>query len=210
MPNMSYSMYGDSGRLRAGDKPEKYKSESLPSQQIAKVCRNVAKVEDYKSRPISYNKVCKGIILANGETAVSTDVLKSLGVTHLLNAAEEHVQVSPTKLAVVGIQYHGFHVDDLPESNISRYFKCTTDFINSAVSSGGLVVVNCYMGLSRSATCVLAYLMMKQDMTLTKALSVVRASRAVRPNEGFLTQLTELQLRLSSRACGAATRGRAL
>ena len=66
-------------------------------------------------------QVCKGIILANGETAVSTDVLKSLGVTHLLNAAEGHVQVSPTKLAVVGIQYHGFHVDDLPESNISRF-----------------------------------------------------------------------------------------
>merc|ERR1739838_241938 len=77
--------------------------------------------------------------------------LKTLGVTHILNAAEEHVQVSPTKFAVHGIQYHGFHVDDLPECDISRYYKRSTDFINSAVASGGLVVVNCYMGLSRSA-----------------------------------------------------------
>ena len=45
---------------------------------------------------------------------------------------------------------------------------CTTDFIHSAVTSGGLVMVNCYMGLSRSATCVLAYLITKHNMTLTK------------------------------------------
>ena len=49
-----------------------------------------------------------------------------------------------------------------------RYFHRTTDFIHSAVRGGGLVVVNCYMGLSRSASCVLAYLMTKQDMSLNK------------------------------------------
>ena len=53
-------------------------------------------------------------------------------------------------------------------SILCRYFKRSTDFINSAVASGGLVVVNCYMGLSRSASCVLAYLMTKHDMSLSK------------------------------------------
>ena len=62
-----------------------------------------------------------GIILGNGETICDIPYLKSQGVTHVLNAAEEHVQVSPTKFAVHGIQYHGFHVDDLPECDISRY-----------------------------------------------------------------------------------------
>jgi hypothetical protein len=62
----------------------------------------------------------KGIFLANGETVHDIELLKSLGVTQILNAAENHVQVSPTKLAVHGIQYHGFHVDDLPECDISR------------------------------------------------------------------------------------------
>ena len=49
-----------------------------------------------------------------------------------------------------------------------RYFHSTTSFIDKAVHSGGLVLVNCYMGWSRSATCVAAYLMMKQNMTATK------------------------------------------
>ena len=86
-----------------------------------------------------------------------------------------------------------------------RYFRRSTDFIHSAVSGGGLVVVNCYMGLSRSASCVLAYLIAKQDMSLNKvgirisyiihflwcfqALDYIKRSRAVRPNEGFLKQL---------------------
>ena len=51
---------------------------------------------------------------------------------------------------------------------VLRHFHSTTAFIDRAVSSGGLVVVNCVMGWSRSATCVAAYLMMKQNMKATK------------------------------------------
>ena len=56
-------------------------------------------------------------------------------------------------------------------------------------------MVNCYMGLSRSASCVLAYLITKQDMRLKKALDYIRISWAVRPNEGFLHQLGVLDRR---------------
>ena len=61
---------------------------------------------------------------------------------------------------------------------LPRYFHTTTKFIDQAVSSGGLVVVNCVMGwsrwliavlarvtlpvLARSATCVAAYLMIDE------------------------------------------------
>ena len=38
------------------------------------------------------------------------------------------------------------------------------------MGGGGLVVVNCYMGLSRSASCVLAYLITKQDMSLIQVI----------------------------------------
>lgn len=42
-------------------------------------------------------------------------------VTHVLNTATEHVVVNPEKYPAYDIKYHGFHVDDLPEANISRY-----------------------------------------------------------------------------------------
>ena len=49
-----------------------------------------------------------------------------------------------------------------------RYFHRTTEFIHRAVTGGGLVAVNCYMGLSRSASVVIAYLMTKHDMSLER------------------------------------------
>ena len=52
----------------------------------------------------------------------------------------------------------------------------STEFIHSAVMRGGLVVVNCYMGLSRSATCVLAYLMAKHSITLDKVKKRINTS----------------------------------
>jgi len=154
-----------------------------------------------EKRPISCDKVYNGIIISNGEAVLDIAHLKSLGVTHVLNTAEHHVEVSPGAYSLNNIQYYGFHVDDLPQANISRFFRRTTDFIHRAVESGGLVVVNCYMGLSRSATCVIAYLMMKRNMTCKKALEVISQSRKVRPNPGFLQQLSELEhtLRLSGR-----------
>lgn len=152
-----------------------------------------------QKRSINCNKICTGIIIGNGETICDLDYLKSVGATHVLNTAEQHVQVSQARYASRGIQYYGFHVDDLPHCNISRYFHRTTEFIDRAVTGGGLVVVNCYMGLSRSASCVIAYLMTKHDMSFERALDFVKKSRQVRPNEGFVRQLRDLEFSLKKK-----------
>jgi len=159
----------------------------------------VAQHHQQKKRDINCNKICTGIIIGNGETVCDLNYLKSVGATHVLNTAEQHVSVSQARYAAHGIQYYGFHVDDLPHCNISRYFHRTTEFIHRAVTGGGLVVVNCYMGLSRSASVVIAYLMTKHDMTFERALGFVKKSRLVRPNEGFQKQLRELELSLKRR-----------
>ena len=48
------------------------------------------------------------------------------------------------------------------------------------------------MGLSRSATLILAYLMLKQGMDVQKAMKTIRQERAILPNDGFLKQLIQL------------------
>ena len=58
------------------------------------------------------------------------------------------------------------------------------------------MLVNCLMGMSRSSTCVLAYLMLRQNMTAVQALTEVRRHRDVRPNDGFLRQLADLDNKL--------------
>lgn len=52
------------------------------------------------------------------------------------------------------------------------------------------------MGVSRSATCALAFLMIKRGMSLTEALATVRSRRDIHPNTGFLRQLQQLEREL--------------
>lgn len=63
------------------------------------------------------------------------------------------------------------------------------------------------MGLSRSATLVLAYLMIHEDMTLAGAVRAVSANRNISPNAGFLEQLRELDAKLQR---GGSPRSRVL
>ena len=69
---------------------------------------------------VDCDKVYDGILLGNGDTISNIPYLKGIGVTHVLNTAERHVPVNPDKYSCYGIKYYGFHVDDLPEANISR------------------------------------------------------------------------------------------
>jgi atypical dual specificity phosphatase len=60
----------------------------------------------------------------------------------------------------------------------------------------GKILVHCAMGRSRSATLVLAYLMIHKNMTLVDAIQQVAKNRCVLPNRGFLKQLRELDKQL--------------
>ena len=57
--------------------------------------------------------------------------------------------------------------------------------------------MHCFQGMSRSATVVLAFLMLHRDMSLLDAIKHVRKRRAIHPNAGFMRQLVELNNQLA-------------
>lgn len=69
--------------------------------------------------------------------------------------------------------------------------------------STGKVLVHCIMGVSRSATLVIAYLILWQRLTLRDALKHVVQKRAIYPNRNFLSLLLKLdeQLTRKRRLC---------
>ena len=56
--------------------------------------------------------------------------------------------------------------------------------------------MHCAVGVSRSATLVLAYLMLYHRLTLVEAIKKVKDHRGISPNRGFLRQLLALDRRL--------------
>lgn len=65
---------------------------------------------------------------------------------------------------------------------------------------GSKVLVHCKMGISRSASVVIAYVMKANNWNLKKALRFVKDKRqSIRPNENFLRQLEVYQGILNAR-----------
>lgn len=138
------------------------------------------------------DEVFPGILIGTGDCIKDLDYMLDLGVTHIINTAEQDIRIDPSKFSKQGICYKGFCCKDLPQAPIADYFEETANFIERALSMRcGLVFICCYMGNSRSATIAAAYLMLKKGYSATQALQYMRNSREVQPNLGFLSQLAE-------------------
>nr|XP_036869257.1 dual specificity protein phosphatase 13 isoform X5 [Manis javanica] len=153
------------------------------------------------------DEVWPNLYIGDAATANNRFELWKLGITHVLNAAHGglYCQGSPDFYGS-SVTYLGVPAHDLPDFNISAYFSSAADFIHRALSTpGAKVLVHCVVGVSRSATLVLAYLMLHQQLSLRQAVVTVRQRRWVFPNRGFLHQLCQLdqQLRGAVQTCGA-------
>ncbi|KAJ4922259.1 hypothetical protein JOQ06_019513 [Pogonophryne albipinna] len=100
--------------------------------------------------------------------------------------------VEPDIYECMEITYMGIEAHDSCGFDMSVNFRAAADFSHRALSRGGKVLVHCHVGVSRSATLVLAYLMLKHNLSPVEAICAVRQNRGVIPNRGFLRQLIRL------------------
>lgn len=127
------------------------------------------------------------LYLGKGEQATNAKVISDLRLTHVINIGSEHA--SPFTDC---IQYLNIKLDDNPSSDLKVYFCKACQFISDALSTGGCILVHCNLGVSRSSTIVIAYLMKSRHWTLKVAHDYVRDRRTcIRPNRGFLIQLSD-------------------
>jgi protein-tyrosine phosphatase len=68
----------------------------------------------------------------------------------------------------------------------------TTRFIYDQIEAGGVVLVHCHLGVSRSVTVAMAYLIAYEGMSLAEAFGTVREGRAsAYPHEALLVSLIQ-------------------
>lgn len=144
---------------------------------------------------VKYNKIWPDMVvdhiaLGSLRTVQSMPSLQQLGVTHVLTCGRNlrTPQFPPP------IQQMVLDVDDNDEQDMNQYFLTAIEFMQSCVSSGGLCIVHCFAGVSRSATVVVAYLMKSRQLSFTQALEFVQQQRpAANPNPNFRRQLIEFE-----------------
>lgn len=125
--------------------------------------------------------------LGRGEQATNAKIISDLWLTHIINIGSEHPSPFTDR-----IQYLNIKLDDSPSSDLKIYFSKACQFISDALSVGGRILVHCNLGVSRSSTIVISYLMKSRQWTLKVAHDYVRDRRTcIRPNRGFLQQLSD-------------------
>ncbi|EPS71840.1 hypothetical protein M569_02917, partial [Genlisea aurea] len=167
--------------------PRKTSTSDLPSRES----------EYVRERCASFHKECSRVLghiyLGCNAVAKDREILRSNGITHVLNCVG-HYFPDYFKEELV---YRTLWLQDCPSEDISCILYDVFDYFEEVCEQGGRVLVHCCRGVSRSTSLVIAYLMWKQGMSFTDAFQHVRAAREVAdPNVGFACQLMQCQKRI--------------
>ncbi|SCU69015.1 dual specificity protein phosphatase, putative [Trypanosoma equiperdum] len=134
------------------------------------------------------DRIVDNVFCGSLRTTQSQVVYDKLGIKNLLTVGRDLVPVPP-----VGGKHLVISLDDIEEADIRCTFDEAVNFIDMSVEKGEGCLVHCFAGLSRSATTVIAYFMMKRGMRLGDAYQLTKRGRpSIYPNEGFFRQMIEL------------------
>lgn len=143
------------------------------------------------------------MFVASVDVACDHSLLKENEVTHILNVASFNTQFTndrgPGDCAINQLFiYKHVSIMDLPDADIISHFDECFGFIDTALDSGGRILVHCMAGVSRAASIVIGYLMKVKNMDFQTAFNHVKAKRpSIRPNDGFMHQLQNYGYQLS-------------
>ncbi|XP_055517559.1 dual specificity phosphatase 29-like [Leucoraja erinacea] len=152
------------------------------------------------------DEVWPGISIGDEVIALDRYTVEKMGFTHILNAAHGRWNVGTGEeyYKDMPVDYYGVEAADLPSFNLGQFFYPAAQYIDRALSTpGSKVFVHCARGRSRSASLVLAYLMIYKNLTVVDAVEEVLKHRCILPNRGFLQQLRALDIQLIMERCVA-------
>ncbi|WOK96100.1 hypothetical protein Cni_G04807 [Canna indica] len=163
--------------------------------RLEHILERIALISDATSteRP---SLVTNNLFIGGALAARSIYTLQYLGITHILCLCSNEIGQSDSQYPNL-FQYKNFSISDEEDADISNIFEAASDYIDYVEHSGGKVLVHCFEGKSRSATIVLAYLMLRKGFTLSEAWNMLKkVHRRAQPNDGFAKILLDLDRRI--------------
>ena len=163
------------------------------TEEILNMSENVSFSSSFfADRMIPMHLIEQGLYLGNLQAAQDLALLQRHNITCVLSIID-----SCWELEAYGPDILHRRID-LPDSSSAQIIDYVPDglrFIHEALKAGRNVLVHCAAGISRSASMVIAYVMVKYSIDFSAAKNIVRAKRAcVWPNQGFAEQLKRIDV----------------
>ncbi|KAL1400268.1 hypothetical protein pipiens_002084 [Culex pipiens pipiens] len=129
------------------------------------------------------------VYLGSEWNASNLEELQRNGVRHILNVTREIDNFFPGMF-----DYFNVRVYDDEKTDLLKHWDNTFKYISRAKMEGSKVLVHCKMGISRSASVVIAYAMKANNWDFDQALKHVKLKRTcIKPNKNFIAQLETYQ-----------------
>ena len=100
-----------------------------------------------------FNLVYPNIYIGNYSTSTNYNLLKDLGITHIVSVIPSFNPPFLDKFKYIHIQAY-----DDESQDIKHYFEISNEFISKCLNEGGKVLIHCMVGRSRSVSICMAFL----------------------------------------------------
>ena len=134
------------------------------------------------------------LFLGSSAHARDPSLLHKLGITHVINCAENDVGIEHyASLRECSIECSGFNSSDAKEYTMLAHHDDVLAMVTAIKDSHGVCMLHCQAGVNRSGFLMIALLCGLEHMPLLKAAAWARQQRGrVCTNVGFQNQLLQL------------------
>ncbi|CAN9501081.1 unnamed protein product [Ophioblennius macclurei] len=154
-----------------------------------KILYTITELENLRIYPV---EIIPGLLYMGDLGQASDDVvLKDLKIKAMVNLSESEIpEFSDEENAVLNVS-----VEDSVTSDLYSSFKTICCFIESSFEQGSRVLIVSRLGRSRCSAATIAFMIHHFKHTLEEAWQhVLKCKPSMRPNSGFLQQLSEWEL----------------
>lgn len=131
------------------------------------------------------SEVMKGLWISGYDILKSKEWFNYISPTHILNCAEE---LSPTYLDPSVIVHKIPMIDDVDDAAIHQILEGAA-LLRKWISPNTRVIVHCKAGISRSATVILAWMILYNFFSYENAFAKLREARSIVQPNSFYTDI---------------------
>lgn len=148
---------------------------------------DVRNIEPLSRQPA---EILPHLLLGSCDFAQNVELLRHLGVTHVLNCAAASVRTGPGLYEPLGIGYTEFVSEDAQGYNIMQHYDQLATLADEAAAAKGRLFVHCEAGVNRSGSLCVAYHTVTSGMPLLDSARHCKARRGrICTNKSFQRQV---------------------